>query len=302
MFAVGRATSSIALVHTQTRAYLYTYGDGEVRFADTWTGQGSGDVTGLAFGDYDGDGHEELALAFSVDAAFVGKYVNIARVVRQDLEFGEVSYNLEHVLTEDSWGRRYVATGVEFGNFRHDARQSLAVSRRYTGAPSAGDPPFYYEYYQGNDGQTLITPHGEDWWNGQKATDVAFIPQGNGDRDLLAVSRARPAGGTTDVMLEVIDHTGETVDIPGLTDLREDSHVVAFSRFGLDLRTRGAIARVVDRGARGWVWTQVNRRPPDNDDDGKFGCSSAAGFGGLGFGIALFGRRRRKDRGRDVGA
>lgn len=144
-------------------APLWAYG------ADAW---GAAAVaTGIAFGDIDGDGTDEVAFSRNHDSN--------ARFFVHD---GAPDFGSLHSGGE-SWGPGAYATGVAFGNVDGDPAEELGVARK----ASLNERAYVFDDHAS--GYALLRKFGESWAANAWATAIAFGDVDGDGREEIGLSR-----------------------------------------------------------------------------------------------------------------
>jgi hypothetical protein len=131
-------------------------------------------ATRIAFGDIDGDGRDEIAVARYADQNARVFVYDDARANYVELwRFG------------GEWGSGNFATSVEFGNVDADPAEELGITRRADSGVRA------WVVDRASSGAFAATPVGNSaqWGSGNYATDIAFGDSDGDGRDEVAVTR-----------------------------------------------------------------------------------------------------------------
>lgn len=156
-------------------ARAYVYDDAVAAFAPLWSGGetwgAAATATGIAFGDADGDGHDDIALSRNHDSN--------ARVF---VFAGAPGFDLLWQSGE-TWGPGSYATAVAFGNVDNDPAEELGVTRK----ASLNERAYIFD----DAGAGFATLHlfGQTWASNAWATSIAFGDVDGDGRDEVGLSR-----------------------------------------------------------------------------------------------------------------
>ena len=159
---------------------VHVFDDAPAGFAPLWNGDatwGAASVaTGIAFGDVDGDGFDELALTRKHDInARLFLYDDAAPSTAQ--AFGPLwQYG-------EGWGPGSWATAVAFGNVDDDPAEEIGLTRQATLNERA------YVFDDAAAGFATLQTFGESWAANAWATAIAFGDVDSDGRDEVALSR-----------------------------------------------------------------------------------------------------------------
>lgn len=175
----GDGKDEIAVVRkSDTNGRIYVFDDAENNYKlllSAGEGWGKGYyAVEVAFGDLDGDGKEELAVARNAkENSRVMVYRYQGGTIRKLGDIGS------------DWGGNAYATSVAFGDMDGDGKAELAVSRK----SSSNSRVFLYTYNASSRSFSLRSKLGSNWKSTDYATSVAFGDYNNDNKDELAIGR-----------------------------------------------------------------------------------------------------------------
>lgn len=188
-------------------------------------------TTDVAFGDIDGDGHDELAVARRAGSS--------TRFYVYDDATND--FALLHSGGQE-WGSSSYATAVAFGDVDGDGRDELAVGRR----ASEHDRFMIYDDAVAAEPFAKLTGGGADWGPGNYTTDLAFGDVNNDGRAELGV--ARHASSYSRYYIYDVQDDEVSILESGGSDWGEDYYATAIAFGNVD--NDAADEFVVGRNAR----------------------------------------------------
>ena len=172
----GDGRAELGLISDATSGpRVFLYDDAEAGFAplwstaETWGAAATG--TGIAFGDADGDGKDEIAFSRNHDSN--------ARYFVHD---GSPDFGLLYQGGE-TWGAGSFATAVAFGNVDADPAAELGVARR----ASLNERALVLD--DASAGFAVLEQFGQTWAANTWVTGIAFGDADGDGRDEVAISR-----------------------------------------------------------------------------------------------------------------
>jgi hypothetical protein len=129
-------------------------------------------ATAIAFGDVDGDGHDEIGITRKATDEGYPRYLVLDGATGAELYSGG-----------NEWGGGYFATSIAFGDVDGDGRDEVGVGRYAT---DEGYPR--YLMLDGASGDELYSG-GTEWGDGYYATSIAFGDIDGDGRDEVGVAR-----------------------------------------------------------------------------------------------------------------
>lgn len=175
-----RRSAAASLSPTDITGVQFYYGAANLtRMLQSGHGWGSGSyVTAVAFGDIDGDGRDEMAVArrSSLNARFF--VYDDARANFQVMFEGGAN-----------WGSGNYPTGIAFGDIDGDGRDELGVARRSSSGAR------FYVFEDTDAGYAQIVAGGSSWNSDQYATAIAFGDVDGDGRDEMGLARHSDSGG-----------------------------------------------------------------------------------------------------------
>jgi hypothetical protein len=199
-------------------------------------------ATKIAFGDIDGDGRDEIAVARYADQN--------ARVFVYD----DALANYAVLWTFGAeWGSGNYATSVEFGNVDADPAEELGITRRADTGPRA------WIVHRASNGSFAASPIGNSaqWGAGNYATDIAFGNVDADGRDEVAI--ARHAGENARFFLydDAVANHGELASGGANWGGNSYATAAAFGDVDADGKEELAIGRMADEHGRYFVYGYV---------------------------------------------
>ena len=159
---------------------IHVFDDAPAGFAPLWVGDatwGAASVaTGIAFGDVDGDGFDELAVTRKHD-------INARLFLYDDAAPSTVQAFGPLWQYGEGWGPGSYATGVAFGNVDDDPAEEIGLTRRATLNERA------YVFDDAATGFATLQTFGESWAANAWPTAIAFGDVDSDGRDEVALSR-----------------------------------------------------------------------------------------------------------------
>lgn len=231
------------------RAYLYD--DAGASFAPLWsageTWGAAATATGIALGDADGDGQDEIALSRNHDS-------NARFFVFAGAPGFELLWQ-----SGETWGAGSYATAVAFGNVDDDPAEELGVARKASLNERA------YVYDDAGAGFATLKLFGQTWAGNAWATSIAFGDVDGDGRDEVGLARV----ATINERFAVFDDAQPAGGLPPFAELwgggdewpgEHYATVVAFGNVDATAEAELGAGRFAATEARafvlrrGWVW------------------------------------------------
>lgn len=227
---------------------ILVYDDAAAAFAPLWAGDttwgATAIATGIAFGDADGDGLDELAVTRN-------HTINARVYLYDDAVTTPPGFGLLWQYGQ-GWGAGSYATGVAFGNVDNDPAEEIGVTR----LASLNERAYLFD--DGGAGFALLQKFGESWAANAWASAMAFGDIDGDGRDEIGLARVATINPRVFVYDDAMPGEGGAAfaqlwgggaDWPG--EFYATS--VAFGNVDGAAEMEMGVGRFADEGPRAWV-------------------------------------------------